>query len=434
MSLMDDAMGTASGWYSSGTAQVPKASPMDMLSRRAGNWSLMLHGVAFAVHTNQSGLRGRDKFFAPNWFMPMASRRLGPGTLTLRTMLSLDPATVTKGRYPLLFQSGETYKGIPILNGQHPHDFFMELGASYQIRLGEKTSLDFYGGPRGEPALGPPSFPHRLSASENPTAVLAHHYQDSTHIAGNVATLGFTHGPVTLEFSGFHGREPDEQRWGLEGGGIDSFATRLTISPSSRWTGQFSIGRINNREATHPVRDTLRTTASLVYVRPFEAGHWATTAVWGRNHELEFTQPPTTDFSFLSAALSADAPRPVEHIVLVPTRIPRQIYNSFLIESTLFAKNKHWIWGRAENTDKDSLLLYEEAPFVRLVEERRYARVQAYTAGYAYELPRVAPWLSTALGGQLTVYGVPQVFQPVYGSRPVGVQFFLRARLAPQAR
>jgi hypothetical protein len=434
MDFMDLSMGTASGWYSSGTAQVPKSAPMRMLSWRTGDWSLMLHGVAYAVHTNQTGPRGRDKFFSPNWFMPMAGRRLGPGTLTLRAMLSLDPAAITRGRYPQLFQSGETYQGIPILNGQHPHDFFMELGAAYQIRLGERTSLDFYGGPRGEPALGPPAFPHRLSASENPIAVLSHHYQDSTHIAGSVATVGFTHGPVTLEASGFHGREPDEKRWGLERGGIDSFATRLTVSPTTRWTGQFSIGRINNRELTHPVRDTLRTTASLVYVRPLQTGHWATTAVWGRNHELEFTQPPATDLGFLGAALSAEPPRPVEHIVFVPTRVPRQIYNSYLVESTLFWRNKHWIWGRAENVDKDSLLLYEEAPFVRFVEERRYARVQAYTAGYAHELPRLAPWLSTSLGGQITAYGVPAVFKPIYGERPLAIQFFLRVRLTPPYR
>jgi len=145
MDGMDGAMGTAGGWYSSGTSQIPKASPMEMLSRRGGGWNFMLHGVLFAVHTNQSGPRGQDKFFAPNWFMPMASRRLGPGTLTLRSMLSLEPATVTHRRYPLLFQTGETAWDIPIINGQHPHHFIMELGAAYQLRLGERTALSFYG-------------------------------------------------------------------------------------------------------------------------------------------------------------------------------------------------------------------------------------------------------------------------------------------------
>jgi hypothetical protein len=434
MSAMDESMGTATGWYSSGTSLVPKSAPMEMLSRRFHGWDLMFHGVAFAVYTDQSGPRGRDKFFSANWFMPMASHRLGPGTFTLRAMLSLEPATVTNRRYPELFQEGETAYGIPILNGQHPHDLFMELAASYQLRLGEKTSLSLYGGPRGEPALGPSAYPHRMSASEDPLAALGHHQQDSTHISNNVATLGFTHGPVTIEASGFHGREPDEKRWGLEGGAIDSFATRLTVSPTSRWTGQFSIGRINNREFIDKVRDTLRTTASVTYVRPLATGHWATTAVWGRNNDLEFTHPPTPGLTPLTAALSVAPPNPVDHVLFVPARLPRQIYTSYLLESTLFLKNKHWIWGRAENADRDGLLLYEEAPFVQFVDERRYARVQAYTAGYGHELPLVAPWLSTSLGGQFTWYGVPKVFQPVYGERPVSAQVFLRVRVAPAPR
>ena len=121
------------GWYASGTSQAPRSAPVNMLHWRTGSWNLMLQGVFFGVSTNQNGPRGRDKLFAANWFMPMASRRLGPGTLTFRSMLSLEPATITHGRYPLLLQTGETWQGVPIINGQHPHDLFMELGASYQF-------------------------------------------------------------------------------------------------------------------------------------------------------------------------------------------------------------------------------------------------------------------------------------------------------------
>src|SRR5699024_6480593 len=149
-----------------------------------------------------------------NWAMLMASHRAGPGTLTLRAMLSAEAATVTKKRYPLLFAGGETANGIPIINGQHPHDFFMELAASYKVPIGEKTSVHIHGGPGGEPALGPTASPHRASASENPAGTISHHLQDSTHIATNVVMAGATHGPVRLEVSGFLGREPDEQRWG----------------------------------------------------------------------------------------------------------------------------------------------------------------------------------------------------------------------------
>jgi hypothetical protein len=117
--------------------------------------------------------------------------------------------------------------------------------------------------------------------------------------------------------------------------------------------------------------------------------------------------------------------------VSVPTRIPEQIYNSFLIESTLLFRNRNWVWMRAEAADKDSLLLYQEAPFVLLVDERRYARVHAYTAGYERELPRIVSWLGQGIGAQVTSFVSPPPLEPVYGAHPWGIQAFVRLRLGP---
>ncbi len=422
--------GPESGWYSSGTSQEPRAAPMSMLQKSLGNWTFSLHGVAFGIYEAQSGPRGRDKIFSTNWFMPTASRRWGPGTLTIRSMLSLEPATITGRYYPELFQEGETAFGLPIINGQHPHDFFMELAASYQIPLGEKTALNFYGGPRGEPAIGPPSYPHRPSSSEDPIAVLGHHQEDSTHIADNVITAGITHGPVTLEASGFHGREPGENRWGLDKGNIDSFSSRITITPTNRWSGQFSIGRINQREQTHPLRPSFRQTASVMYVRPFARGHWATTALWGRNNDVEYTQQPNAPKLTLSAAgLRPLAIFRPQHVVSVPTRIPAEIYNSYLLESTVLFKDKNWVWGRVESADRDSLLLFETAPYVLYAAETHFTRVQAFTGGYERELPRLAAWASLGMGGQITAYNASKPLAPIYGAHPVGAQLFLRLRI-----
>ncbi|MEP7365746.1 MAG: hypothetical protein ABI972_21035 [Acidobacteriota bacterium] len=420
--------GPQGGWYASGSSQVPRETPMYMLHASKGAWDFMFSGVFFGVYTNQTGPRGRDKIFAPNWVMPMASRRFGNGLLTFRSMFTLEPVTITHQRYPLLFQTGELAHGTPIINGQHPHDLFMELGVAWQQKLSERVRLNFFAGPRGEPTLGPPAFPHRQSASEIPTAVISHHYQDSTHISSSVVSAGVTAGPVTLEASGFHGREPDEKRWGMEQGAIDSFATRITVTPTTRWAAQFSAGRINNREELHPDQDTFRTTASLGYSRAFTGGHWTSTIVWGRNHNLEFTQQPNTE-------LLTNAQKGGKNfsVVLVPTREPGYIYNSYLAETTLRFRHKNWIWGRAENTDRDNYLLYEEAPFVRLVEEQRYTRVQVYTAGYEREVASHVSWLSAGLGGQIMWFGVPDNLRPIYGEHPVGMQFFLRLRVrAPE--
>ena len=413
----------SAGTYSSGTSQAPRSSPMEMLTRRLGSWNLALHGEGFGIYSADTGPRGRDKIFSTNWVMGEASHRVGPGTFTLHSMFSLEPATITGREYPLLFQEGETSSGLPIINGQHPHDAIMELAASYQLPLGEKASFTLYGGPRGEPALGPPAYPHRVSASENPIAPLGHHQEDSTHIATDVVTAGATYRFLTLEASGFHGREPDELRWGLEQGGIDSFSTRVTVTPASRWSAQFSAARLNRVEVVHPLRPDFRMTGSIMYVRPLARGHWATLALWGRNVDLSYTQLPG-----LPPPIPHSLWKP-EHVVSVPTRVPPYTYNSFLIESTLRFKDRNWIWGRAESVDRDSLLLFEQSPLTLLVDEQRYSRVQAYTGGYERELPRRIAWLSAGLGGQVTLFHAPPNLAPLYNANPVGVQLFLRLRL-----
>jgi hypothetical protein len=167
----------------SGTDAEADSTPSEMLMAAWGPWMFMFHGEGFLNDIQQSGPRGTDKLFSTNWFMPMAQRKFGRSTLTLRPMFSLEPATVSERRYPDLFQEGETAYGLPIVDGQHPHDFFMELAALYDYKVGEKMLLSFYIAPVGDPALGPIAYPHRASASEDPVAPLGHHLQDSTHIS-----------------------------------------------------------------------------------------------------------------------------------------------------------------------------------------------------------------------------------------------------------
>src|SRR6202012_2766915 len=134
-----------------------------------GGWRLMLHGNGFVADTQQQAQseRGRDAWFSTNWGMPMPQRQMGAGTLTVRAMFSLEPATVTGREYPELFQQGETAFGAPIVDGQHPHDFFMELAALYDLRLSPNTLLSFYVAPVGDPAIGPSAEPLPFSASED---------------------------------------------------------------------------------------------------------------------------------------------------------------------------------------------------------------------------------------------------------------------------
>ncbi|HZY63503.1 MAG TPA: hypothetical protein VFE38_13365 [Edaphobacter sp.] len=395
---------------SSGTSIEPASTPVPMLMTHRGKWMLMLHGTAFVTDTQQHtgpGNRGGDKLFSTNWIMPMAMRHVGPGQLTLRGMFSLEPATVTDRQYPLLFQQGETAFGKPIIDGQHPHNFFMELGALYDIPLGKQALLSFYAAPIGDPAIGPTAYPHRLSASEDPLAALGHHQQDSTHIAYNVLTGGITWRWLRLEASGFHGGEPGEQRWQFQpssnGYAIDSYSSRLTFSPAKNWSGQYSIAHIVSPEALYPHEDQQRQTASVMYNRPFgavntrgeHAGNWSSTLIWGRTRSLHDNSKQ----------------------------------NSYLAESLLKFADRNYVWTRVENAGRSSELLIR--PGTKLppdFEESPIGHVQAYSFGYDRDF-RVAPHLLAAPGAQFTSYTAPQALVPTYGHHPFGVVAFIRFRL-----
>jgi hypothetical protein len=376
-----------------GTSAQPNSSDEPMIMRSRGKWMFMFHGAAFLSALQQSGPRGYDKVFSTNWFMPMAQRQIGRGELTFRTMISLEPATVTQRFYPLLFQQGETAFGKPINDGQHPHDFIMELAALYDLRLGENALLSFYAAPVGDPAMGPSAYPHRASAAENPVATLGHHLQDSTHIANDVITGGLAYKKARIEFSGFHGREPDEFRWDIDSGVIDSWSTRLTVQPGQNWSAQYSFGHLTSPEQLHPEDDVQRMTASVSYNQPFTKGSWASTLLWGRNRVLQ----------------------------------SGQIANSYLAESTLqFAERNH-VWTRIESADRSSELLLGKEAEPAGFDEQFLARIQAYSAGYDHDFPMI-PGLSTALGAQITFYGRPDFLTPIYGQHHVGVILFLRVR------
>lgn len=377
----------------SGTSAQPASTPAEMIMTTEGNWTLMLHGEAFLNEIQQSGPRGADKLFSTNWIMPMAQRKAFQGTLTLRMMLSLEPATITGRFYPELFQQGETAYGRPIVDGQHPHNFPMEVAALYDYQTSENTVLTVYAAPVGDPAIGPTAFPHRASASEDPIATLGHHLEDSTHISDDVVTMGFTDRIARVEASMFHGREPGEFRWTIDSGKIDSWSTRLTVNPGTNWSGQFSVGDLHSPEALVPAEDILRMTASVMYNRQLRHGNWASTLLWGRNR----------------------------------SSLDGNVGNGYLAESTLRFLGKNAAWSRIENVDRTTDLLLEDNSYGSTITERYFTRVQAYTVGYDRDIGNVRH-LSSALGGQITWYGVPEILTPLYGIHPVGGVIFLRIR------
>ena len=196
----------------SGTAWLPDSSPMHAAHFRAGPWAFMVHGIVAPLYDSQRGPRGDDQFNVINWGMLTGTRPFGGGSLALRAMVSADPWTVGPRGYPLLLQSGETYKGVALVDRQHPHDLWIELAALWERPLAANLAASLYVAAVGEPAVGPPAFQHRPSAQSDPFAPLGHHWQDATHITYGALTVGLFSHRVKVEASAFNGREPDAER------------------------------------------------------------------------------------------------------------------------------------------------------------------------------------------------------------------------------
>lgn len=273
----------------SGTGWLTDNSPMYGKMMHSRKWMYMLHGNVFIRYNNQDifnkGTRGAQKFDAPNWIMAMGQRKVGrKGLFHFSSMFSLDAAIAGGEGYPLLFQSGETWKGKPLVDRQHPHDLFSELAISYSHAFSSKTDVFVYLGYPGEPALGSVAFMHRPSALTNPDAPISHHWNDGTHITFGVATLGLRYDKLKIEASSFTGREPNENRWGVDKPRFDSWSGRLSYNPSNNWAFQVSQGFVKSPEVTHPGDDVNRTTASIIYSYKFDEERlFNATVLWGLN-------------------------------------------------------------------------------------------------------------------------------------------------------
>jgi hypothetical protein len=268
----------------SGTAWQPDASGHEGLHVSAGGWTLMGHAMLHAVYDWQEGPRGGEKVFVSGMAMGMAKRRFANGdVLQLKASLSPDPLMGRRG-YPLHLAAGETADGAtPLIDRQHPHELFMELSVSYSVRLSGKSSLFLYAGLPGEPAFGPPAFMHRQSILDSPEAPISHHWLDSTHIVFGVVTAGLVHGRVKIEASRFRGREPDQHRYDIETGPLDSTSLRLSWNPARALALQASWARIESPEQLEPGEDQTRWSASALYTKRFgDKRRWSTTLAWAR--------------------------------------------------------------------------------------------------------------------------------------------------------
>lgn len=368
----------------SGTSRVPGTEgPMHGLHFTRGNWMLMAHGQFAAQYTDVSGPRGDDKLYSTSMGMLTGTQTSGWGRIQLKSMFSLEPTMSDRG-YPSLFSTGETAGDEALVDRQHPHDFFMELAARIDWNIGRGTTAFIYGGPVGEPALGPSSFMHRGSAAHNPDPPIAHHWFDSTHITYGVITAGVSSPRWQLEASAFRGEEPDERRWDIEQSRLDSWSIRATYNPSQSWALQASYGELDQPEALHQGQDERRYTASAHYSIPGLA--------------------VTTAFS-------------------AKDRVPGRTLTAWLAELNWDFRQDDSLFGRIENVANDELFPDHTDP----LHDRKF-RVTRFQLGYARHI-RLSSQCGLTLGASGSVYDKPGVLDTVYGRSPFGYTLFARFNL-----
>jgi hypothetical protein len=328
----------------------------------------------------------------------------------LHGMLSMEPLTI--GRYvyrvddgsrvvaggsPQLFQTGESYKGLPLAEFQHPHDMFMGIGATYERQHGRLTYLagaDLV----GSPTLGPTVFMHRDSARNNPQVPLSHHLLDSTHSTPGVVRGGVRISGWTVEGSAFRGEEPDEDRYDIDAPRLDSWAARIGWNKGG-WRAQASGGHLHEPEWFAPY-DQTRFTGSLEYAGTIWARPFTMTAAYGQVLEYSAFRP---------------------------------LARGGLFEWDVNVTPKLATYGRAELVKKEVIGLHVHTPDMP-PHPSYLSDVGALTFGLVRDLrmlglDRLGRF---GIGGDMTVYDMSVDLEPIYGGS-TSFHVFIRWRPAVTA-
>ncbi len=338
----------------------------DHADHAAPTWAWMFDGnVFFGLNDQRRRFADYSAWESQNWFMVAADRQSPKGRLSANLMLSLEPFTVADGGSPQLFQTGESYQGVPLVHFQHQHDLLMGLGVTYAItRPGVTYTLgaDLV----GSPTLGPTAFMHRASARNNPQAPLIHHYVDSTHITPGVVRGGVSFGSLTLEASAFRGASPDEDRVDIERPALDSWATRVRWRRGA-WEAQVSGGHLKRPEWFEPF-DATRITASISFDGTVRSRPLAMTLAWGENRQ----------FNGFNGNV-----------------------DGFLLEGDLRATTALAVYGRVEVAAKEFFGLGSHPK--EFVHRHWFSEVQAFTVGSVWDLPfqRIG---RLGIGADVTLY------------------------------
>ncbi|HEY0873570.1 MAG TPA: hypothetical protein VGD94_08865 [Vicinamibacterales bacterium] len=337
----------------SGTAWLPPVTPMYGVHQPWRGWDVRVNGIAFLQvvyeprDRHRTGGAGTRQGGSVNWGMFAARRGLAGGRFGVRTMFSAEPWTVPGCGSLSFLATGEVCDGDSIHDRQQPHDLFMELAVDYDRTLRGAWRWQVYAGLAGEPALGPPGYPHRASAMANPAGPITHHWLDSTHVTFGVVTVGVHNQRWKAEVSAFNGREPDDSRVDLDLGAFDSVAGRLSFLPTDRLALQISAARLRDAYTDFPFPNqdhATRVTASAMYHLPLgEKSFWATTLAYGANRAREIVPGDVLDATTSAALLESSATFSDRHTVFARGEIagtPAHHLHALEYSTSVFAVGK----------------------------------------------------------------------------------------------
>ena len=200
-------------------------------------------------------------------------------------------------------------------------------------------------------------------------------------------TAGVVLDRVKLEVSRFNGREPDQHRWNIETGPLDSTAVRLSWNPTPELALQGSWGHFVDPEQLEPGVDQKRWSASA--------------ALRARDRARAGSSPER----------SPGAARPSSMATATTPSSPKR--RSSIAAGPLF--------GRGEITENRELL--------DDVEHGPAYRVGKVSLGAVRDF-RIAKHLSLGAGGLFAVNFVPDGLAALYGGHnPTGAMGFVRLKL-----
>jgi hypothetical protein len=226
---------------------------------------------------------------------------------------------------------------------------------------------------------------HRQAILDSPEAPITHHWLDSTHITFGVITAGLVLDDFKIEASRFHGREPDEHRYDIEAGDLDSTSVRLSWNPTANLALQASWAHLVSPEQLEPDDNQTRWSASAIYTRLLGPGRWwSTTLAWGR--------------------------RSGDH----------EQFDAVALESAVGLGN--WtLFGRAEYAEQNELLFVggHHGPSFD---------VGKVSLGLLRDF-RVADHVRLGIGGLYALNFVPPQLEALYDGDPDGAMLFVRLKI-----